>query len=601
MVLLCTNFVTVAQSTRIAILDFENLSGIAKYDGLGKAMSSMLISDIEANVSPKRLQLVERAQIQKVLKEQNFQASGSVNKSTAVQAGKILGVSYLLVGDVYILNDQLIINARLTNTETGDIVFSKKQEGKNVSWLTLKTNIAKDIALSLSQPFIEPTIPDKEISVATITTFGNAVAAKDSGNVQMAETLSSTVIDFNPEFRYVDDLKKEIDSLKKQVSQNTKDIEVLNKSGGRVIGAASFSENVINLTNGLTIISEQRRIVKELITKFPEEMASAMDNGGMSIHPQIAHSNFDENKFLDEVRFLNELKLLFSVRNNVCSKYISDRLSYCSGYFGVFATEKYSGTNHVQKIELCSQLLKSLIELSKDYEDSNAEIREDFRISFSKVLEGLLPLSNYMYRGYNRYSGEFEDHEKYTSSVLLFHELLKLDAFNEFNKQLFKLADYDSNYPLEFYSNCFLLCDHMYGYTTLLRNCSYDRKMEINFSSICYGKNGKNGNFYIWDSRDITKSADTESERTEMFNRAFSIASDRISINQSFFSNCCGLEVDLESKSLTYLSDLYSKSVKAGMAKTGELPSEGWYGGNRFVLLYKNSDDSKYRWMIVTP
>ena len=119
--------VVIAQITRVAILDFDNISGIGKYDGLGKAMSSMLISDIEANVSPKRLQLVERAQIQKILKEQNFQTSGSINKNTSVKTGKILGVNYLLVGDVYILNDQLIINARLTNTETGDIVFSKKQ------------------------------------------------------------------------------------------------------------------------------------------------------------------------------------------------------------------------------------------------------------------------------------------------------------------------------------------------------------------------------------------------------------------------------------------------------------------------------------------
>ena len=106
LILLSANIV-VAQITRVAILDFDNISGIGKYDGLGKAMSSMLISDIEANVSPKRLQLVERAQIQKILKEQNFQTSASINKNTLVKTGKILGVNYLLVGDVYILNDQL--------------------------------------------------------------------------------------------------------------------------------------------------------------------------------------------------------------------------------------------------------------------------------------------------------------------------------------------------------------------------------------------------------------------------------------------------------------------------------------------------------------
>ena len=74
-----------AQPLRIAILDFDNISGIAKYDGLGKAMSSMLISDIESNVSPRRLQLVERAQINKIMKEQNLQKSTSFDKNTSVK------------------------------------------------------------------------------------------------------------------------------------------------------------------------------------------------------------------------------------------------------------------------------------------------------------------------------------------------------------------------------------------------------------------------------------------------------------------------------------------------------------------------------------
>jgi TolB-like protein len=220
--------IVVAQITRVAILDFDNISGIAKYDGLGKAMSSMLISDIEANVSPKRLQLVERAQIQKILKEQNFQASGSVNKNTSVKTGKILGVNYLLVGDVYILNDQLIINVRLTNTETGDIVFSKKQEGKTIGWLTLKTIIAKELATSLSQPFTEPIIPDKEISVATITTYGNAISAKDNGQIGKAENLLETVQEYNPEFKYVDELKAEMEELKKSIQQLQKTSNEIN-------------------------------------------------------------------------------------------------------------------------------------------------------------------------------------------------------------------------------------------------------------------------------------------------------------------------------------------------------------------------------------
>ena len=258
-----------AQTIRVAILDFENISGIAKYDGLGKAMSSMLISDIEANVSPKRLQLVERAQIQKVIKEQNFQASGSVNKSTAVQAGKILGVAYLLVGDIYVLNDELIINARLTNTETGDVVFAKKQEGKTVGWLTLKTVIAKDLATSFSQPFTEPTIPDKEISVATITTYGNAITAKDNGQIEKAEYLLETVQEYNPEFKYLDEFKAEMEELKKSIQQLQKTSDEINNKQNTII------DGIVDLNS----ISE--KLLMELSPKkiiFSDEMRNSINN-----------------------------------------------------------------------------------------------------------------------------------------------------------------------------------------------------------------------------------------------------------------------------------------------------------------------------------
>jgi TolB-like protein/tetratricopeptide (TPR) repeat protein len=344
LILLMTDVVGFTQPIRVAILDFENISGIAKYDGLGKAMSSMLISDIEANVSPKRLQLVERAQIQKVLKEQNFQASGSVNKSTAVQAGKILGVNYLLVGDVYIINDQLIINARLTNTESGDIVFSKKQEGKTVAWLTLKTNIAKDIAISLSQPFTEPTIPDKEINVATITTFGNAIAAKDTGNVQMAETLSSTVIDFNPEFKYVDDLKKEIDELKKQVAKNTEDITNLTEE---------VTENVTDyLELGFKYLDEKN------FAKAEKYFLIGLNN--------VNKSNVVA--YLDYILALSQL--YYNNNNYVESLRYSDIGLEVYPYFKEFLYFKYSSLGNLNRLSEFDQIVKTAQDIRKYSSDS---------------------------------------------------------------------------------------------------------------------------------------------------------------------------------------------------------------------------------------
>jgi len=319
-----------AQNIKIAILDFENTSGIAKYNGLGKAMSSMLITDIEANVSPKRLQLVERSQIQKVLKEQNFQATSAVDKTSSVKAGKLLGVKYLLVGDIYILNDVLVINARLTDTETGDIKFSKKQEGKLVGWLTLKTNIAKELAASIAMPFTEPNIPDKEMNMATITSFGNAITAKDEGKIDKAEELVNTIQEFSPDFKYLDDLKSQLDELKKQVEKNTADIEVLNMSGGRIINAKTPREIVMNIANSLTVYDEASSMIKKLL-KFDIEVVKEANYDrfeGLFLPSISPYDNHNTQKVSKDIAFLYSCLNEKGLNPKTCSYYVFAKMRF---------------------------------------------------------------------------------------------------------------------------------------------------------------------------------------------------------------------------------------------------------------------------------
>lgn len=261
-----------AQVIRIAIIDFDNISGIAKYDGLGKAMSSMLISDIESNVSSKRFQLVERVQINKIIKEQNLQKSSSFDKNTSVKMGKLLGVDYLLIGDIFVLDNSLVINTRLTEVSSSNIKFSEKKEGKLNEWLSLKTLLAKSVSSSLAMPFTEPLIPDVSITPAILTTYANAVDENDKGNFNKAETLISAAKEFNPEFKYLDDLKDVVEKLKKQVAEQGKKIEVLEKSGGRIINAKSYVELSNNLKNELTTYEEKKKIFVTIINQFPDQL-----------------------------------------------------------------------------------------------------------------------------------------------------------------------------------------------------------------------------------------------------------------------------------------------------------------------------------------
>jgi TolB-like protein len=325
------NLSSFSQQIKVAILDFENTSGIAKYDGLGKAMSSMLITDIEANVSAKRLQLVERTQIQKILKEQNFQSSSAVDKNTAVKAGKILGVKYLLVGDIYILNDVLVLNARLTDAETGNIKFSKKQEGKLSTWLMLKTNIAKELASSISMPFTVPNIPDQEINVATITTFGNAVMAKDEGKIEKAEELLKTLQEFSPDFKYVEDIQLQLEEIKKSLQNLQKTTDNINQKQDILLVEINKMQN-INEELLKSLNPKAIYLSNELKVKINTQLADKdyKKYSELIIDPYTSFEKTEILKAADD-EYINKLKEL---RQFVALKYPNTDIGYFSrAYF----------------------------------------------------------------------------------------------------------------------------------------------------------------------------------------------------------------------------------------------------------------------------
>ena len=68
-------FTNTYSQTKVAILDFENTSGITKYDGFGKALSNMLITDLKNSIHPRKVTFIERSQLNKILSEQNLQKS----------------------------------------------------------------------------------------------------------------------------------------------------------------------------------------------------------------------------------------------------------------------------------------------------------------------------------------------------------------------------------------------------------------------------------------------------------------------------------------------------------------------------------------------
>lgn len=124
---------------RVAVLPFDDGS-IEHWWGdnwqVGSGLSDMIVTEMLAQ---KRFRMIEREQINKVLQEQDFGASGRVDPSSAAKIGKILGVRYILIGKVteFSIKSQkanlivvsaktstarVAIDGRLVDTTTAEIV-----------------------------------------------------------------------------------------------------------------------------------------------------------------------------------------------------------------------------------------------------------------------------------------------------------------------------------------------------------------------------------------------------------------------------------------------------------------------------------------------
>ena len=111
-----------ASSVTVAVLPFENLNRDSTYQVLSRGMCESLIEGLS---SVQSLTLVERAQVEKTLREQALGLTGAVDEKTAPKTGQLLGAKYVVMGSYQVLGDQVKITARFVDVETGEIDPSK--------------------------------------------------------------------------------------------------------------------------------------------------------------------------------------------------------------------------------------------------------------------------------------------------------------------------------------------------------------------------------------------------------------------------------------------------------------------------------------------
>lgn len=212
---------------KVAILDFENTSTIEKYDGFGKAMSNMLLTDLKNNIHPRKISFLERSQLNKILNEQQLQNTKNFDKNTAVTFGKLAGVKYVILGSVYVLDGVCNLNSRMVDVESSEIIYAKESSGKITDWLNIKTRLAEELSSELNNPIqIDEEYTNIEVNEGTISQYSKVIELLESGELDKANDFINLLKSVQPEFKYYDELHSELKSIKQQLEKIEQDVEV---------------------------------------------------------------------------------------------------------------------------------------------------------------------------------------------------------------------------------------------------------------------------------------------------------------------------------------------------------------------------------------
>src|SRR5439155_5430533 len=121
----------------VAVFDFES-----RDDGMrdaGRNAATLIGADLSANP---HIITVERAELEKILGEQELGLSGTVSPETAAKVGHLTGAKVLVTGRVFRADKELVLVAKIIGAETSR-VYGELAKGQAA---TAITDLASDLA-----------------------------------------------------------------------------------------------------------------------------------------------------------------------------------------------------------------------------------------------------------------------------------------------------------------------------------------------------------------------------------------------------------------------------------------------------------------------
>jgi TolB-like protein len=189
---------------RVAVLYFDASTTDADLTAFTKGLAALLITDFAANPG---LKVLEREKLEDALKELNLGETKYADKSTFAKIGKVLGVEYLVIGNLMCLGKaQCKIATRVMSYPQLDDVTSAKVVLDTADIYTGVESLVGDLSQKLvtlgSIAAFEP--PEKKNYKLTLSTgikYARALDAKDKKDPATQKKLLGEVVKEQPAFK----------------------------------------------------------------------------------------------------------------------------------------------------------------------------------------------------------------------------------------------------------------------------------------------------------------------------------------------------------------------------------------------------------------
>jgi TolB-like protein len=196
------------QDTRpgVAVLDFD-VSTVSQdhetYDALGRGLAAMTLTELSANPA---IRVVERAQLQHILQEQNLGHEGRVDEATLSRIGRIVGARYMVTGTLIDVRGNLRIDTRIFNSETSEVVKTESVRGRMDDLFDMVPRLAQQLMHDANVPPLDrrtmqqfrernPAPP-----TAAVMAYSRAVLYADRGDTDRAVEQYRRAIQVFPQY-----------------------------------------------------------------------------------------------------------------------------------------------------------------------------------------------------------------------------------------------------------------------------------------------------------------------------------------------------------------------------------------------------------------